>query len=76
MLDIDDSKLASLSADFSGFLRIGMEYADSVLVSDENFSDNIKALFSQFQQVKQLSAVEVDANYLDTHYNLYTELAG
>src|SRR5687768_15170362 len=47
MLDIEDSMLTGLkSADFEGFIKVGMEYADITCKSDEdNFSDNINALF-------------------------------
>src|SRR6476660_4591508 len=41
MLDIEDEMLASLkTADFGGFIKVGMEYADAVVKSDEDFSEN------------------------------------
>lgn len=76
MLDIEDSMLGNLkSADFGAFIKIGMEYADSALKSNEDFSDNINALFNEFTATKQLNTVCPDENLLDTYYNLYNELA-
>jgi starch synthase len=76
MLDIEDSMLTGLkSADFEGFVKVGMEYADMVVKSnDDNFSDNINALFNDFTKTRQVSA-DTDENFLDSYYNLYNELA-
>ncbi|GAB2945582.1 glycogen/starch synthase [Hymenobacter coalescens] len=76
MLDIDDSMLAALgSADFAGFVKIGMEYADSVVRSDEDFSDNLNALFQEYAQRHSLGQVADDENLLSSYYALYNELA-
>lgn len=75
MLDIDDSMLTQLTADFQGFVKVGMEYADIVVKSnEENFSENINALFNEFTKTRQVSA-DTDENCLDSYYNLYNELA-
>lgn len=76
MLDIEDSMLTGLkSADYEGFVKVGMEYADMVVKSqDENFSDNINALFNDFTKTRQVSS-DTDENILDSYYNLYNELA-
>ncbi|KUG06008.1 glycogen/starch synthase [Solirubrum puertoriconensis] len=76
MLDIDDSMLAALqSADFTGFVKIGMEYADSVVRSDEDFSENLNALFQEYAQRHRLGQVADDENLLSSYYALYNELA-
>ncbi|MFD2513931.1 glycogen/starch synthase [Pontibacter locisalis] len=76
MLDIDDSMLENLkSADLDSFLKIGMEYADSVIKTNENFSENIDALFNEFMQTKSISTVSADDTLLDSYYNLYNELS-
>jgi starch synthase len=76
MLDIEDDMLFHLkSADFGGFIKVGMEYADTVIKSNEDFSDNINALFSEFQITKSISTIVTDENFLDSYYNLYNELA-
>ncbi len=75
MLDIDDSMLTQLTADFQGFVKVGMEYADIVVKSnEENFSENINALFNEFTKTRQVSS-DTDENCLDSYYNLYNELA-
>ncbi|GAB3826965.1 MULTISPECIES: glycogen/starch synthase [Hymenobacter] len=76
MLDIDDSMLAALeSADFAGFVKIGMEYADAVVRSDEDFSDNLNALFQEYATRHNLGQVADDENLLSSYYALYNELA-
>ena len=76
MLDIDDEMLASLkTADFGGFIRIGMEYADTVVKSDEDFSENIEALFTEYSTKKQIEQVAADDDLLTSYYALYNELA-
>jgi starch synthase len=76
MLDIEDSMLTNLkSADFEGFIKVGMEYADIVVKpQEENFTENINALFSGHTKTRQIST-ESDENFLDSYYNLYNELA-
>lgn len=76
MLDIDDQMLTSLqSADFSGFVKMGMDYADTVVRSDEDFSDNLNGLFSEYASRKRLSQVATDENLLSSYQALYNELA-
>lgn len=76
MLDIDDSMLTHLkSADFEGFVKMGMEYADIVVKSHEdNFSENINALFTAETKTRQISN-DSEETFLDSYYNLYNELA-
>ncbi|MGV3585889.1 MAG: glycogen/starch synthase [Adhaeribacter sp.] len=76
MLDIEDSMLTGLqSADFEGFVKVGMEYADMVVKSHEDgFSENINALFTDFTKAREVSS-DTDENFLDSYYNLYNELA-
>ncbi|OON70923.1 glycogen/starch synthase [Hymenobacter sp. CRA2] len=76
MLDIDDSMLTALSsADFAGFVKIGMEYADSVVRSDEDFSDDLNAMFQEYATRHRLGQVADDENLLSSYYALYNELA-
>jgi starch synthase len=76
MLDIDDDMLACLkTADFGGFIKVGMEYADAVVKSDEDFSDNLNLLFTEYSRNKQLGQVGADENLLTSYYALYNELA-
>jgi len=76
MLDIDDEMLAALkSADFGGFIKVGMEYADSVVKSDEDFSDNLNALFTEYSQKCRIGQMGADQDLLTSYYDLYNELA-
>lgn len=76
MIDIEDSNLTNLTSDYSGFVRVGMEYADAVLKSNEDLSEDINALFNEAMLSKKVSKQDANDNFLDAHYNLYTELAG
>ncbi|GAB3194822.1 starch synthase [Pontibacter aydingkolensis] len=76
MLDIDESMQEHLkSTDLDSFIKIGMEYADSVIKTNENFSENINALFNDYMQTKSISTVSADDTLLDSYYNLYNELS-
>ncbi|MDX5346099.1 MAG: glycogen/starch synthase [Hymenobacteraceae bacterium] len=77
MLDIEDNMLASLqSGDVSGFIKIGMEYADTVIKTNEDFSDNLNAMFAEYTGTKSINTLDnSDENILDSYYNLYNELA-
>ena len=76
MIDIEDSNLANLTSDYSGFVKVGMEYADAVMKSDEDFSEDMNAHFTEHLKTKKVSPLDANTNFLDAHYNLYTELAG
>ena len=76
MLDIEDSMLGSLkSADYDAFVKVGMEYADTVIKSDEDFSDNMNVLFNEFRKTKTINEIEQNESQLDSYYNLYNALA-
>jgi starch synthase len=75
MLDIEDSMLGNLTTDCDGFIKIGMEYADTVIKTNEAYSDDMNALFNKFNKVTTISEAEADATQQDSYYNLYNELA-
>jgi starch synthase len=75
MLDIEDEMLTNLlSADYHGFIKIGIEYADAVIKTDEKVSDSLNTLFSEFESNKKIDLIEKDDKFLDSYYNLYNEL--
>ena len=77
MIDIEDSMLSPLlSADFEGFIKMGVEYADAVIKAEEKFSPGINKLFSEYVNDKKIETIEQDENFLDSYYNLYNELVG
>ncbi len=76
MLDIEDEMLANLRAgDFEAFIKMGLQYADSVIKAPEDFSDNLNALFQEYNNTKQITTIHQDENTLDSYFNLYNELA-
>lgn len=77
MVDIEDSMLINLkSADFEGFIKIGLEYADVVIKAEEEFSNGLNQLFSDFSNNKKIDTIGKDSDFLDSYYNLYNELVG
>lgn len=72
MLDIEDSMLKNLqSADYDGFIKLGVEYADVVIKADESIN-HIEALMDK----KKVETIEKDDNFTDSYYNIYNELVG
>ena len=77
MMDIDKTMVENLkSADFEGFLKIGMEYADAVINSKEEISSVMNDLLASVSKDKKLETIEQDENYLDSYYKIYNELVG
>ena len=77
MMDIEDSMLKNLkSADFAGFIKTGAEYADAVIRAEEEATKSLSNLFSEIEQGKTVNTIEKDDDFLESYYNLYTELAG
>jgi starch synthase len=75
MIDIEDSMLSSLeSADFEGFVKVGMEYADAVIKSEAQFKNGLNEVFQEIASEKKVETIEKDDNFLDSYYNLYNEL--
>jgi starch synthase len=64
------------SSDLDSFIKIGMEYADSVIKTNENFGENINALFNEFVGTnKSINTISADDNLCDSYFNLYNELS-
>lgn len=76
MMDIDDSMLSCLqSADYNGFMNMGIEYADAVIKAQEP-SNGLSKLISQLENKRVETLLDNDCNeFYDTHLNLYNELA-
>ena len=73
MFDIEDNMLESLaSADYEGFMKIGVENADVVIKEGE---DNNKDLESLLPKDSRVEVIDDGDNFLESHYNLYNELA-
>lgn len=73
MLDIEDSMLDHLkTADCRGFIRTGMQYADSVIKNREDYSENMNALFREYVEHKHLR--ELSANPEEAMLNAYHDI--
>ncbi|WMJ71593.1 glycogen/starch synthase [Cytophagaceae bacterium ABcell3] len=71
MMDIEDSMLSHLeSADFEGFVKIGVEYADAVIRSEDSYSENLTKFFENTD--KKICCVDKDN--AEGYYEVYNEL--
>jgi starch synthase len=74
MIDIEDSMLKNLkTADFDGFIKMGMEYSDAVIKAEDEYSGSIQKLLSGSD--KKLNMFK-EENLEDSYYNFYNELVG
>jgi len=77
MLDIEDSMLTNLeSGDFEGFIKIGIEYSDSVIKTGKKLDEDVNKLFETIPHHKKIDTIEKSDDYLESYYNLYNELVG
>ena len=77
MLDIDDEMLNPLkTADYEGFVKMGVEYADAVINAHEESTESFKKLIADLSNGKRTETIEKDENFEESHYNLYNELVG
>lgn len=76
MVDINDEMISTLqSADYQGFIKIGLQYADAVIKAGEDNTQEIESFFQDVAKIKRhFLAIAPDSNYSDTYYNLYHEL--
>ncbi len=78
MMDINDQMLEYLkTADYAGFIRTGVAYADIVMKAEERFNEKLTQLFEEFNEFneKTFSYIENDDKFDDSYYNLYSDLA-
>jgi starch synthase len=74
MLDIEDKMLGNLkTADYEGFIKMGMEFSDAVIVAGEN--KKLDNLFKDMRP-KKVETIGKDTDYTESYYNLYNELVG
>ena len=77
MMDIDDNMLTNLrSADFEGFIKLGMEYSDAIIKADVEVGENLNGLFSNISDEKKLDIIEKTEDFTDSYFSLYNELVG
>ena len=77
MIDIDDDMLDPLkTADYDGFVKLGMEYADAVINGDEENSESFNKLLADISDGTKTQTIENSENFEESYYNLYNELIG
>ncbi|MES2387197.1 MAG: glycogen/starch synthase [Bacteroidota bacterium] len=78
MMDIEDSMLTDLhSADFSGFVKMGMKYADVIIKGQEEYSDALNSLFAENETNNIIERIDdSEEDKFDGYYNLYNEMVG
>lgn len=75
MLDIEDDMLKNLaSADYEGFMKTGIEYADVVINDGEDNNKDLGSLLDDAKD-KRVEVIAEGDDFLDSHYKLYNELA-
>ena len=73
-MDVSDEALANLrSADFEGFIKIGCQYADSVVNANEDMNEKLSTILNEIKANKIEAGIE-DNDVTETYFNLYTEL--
>lgn len=74
MMDISDEMLANLrSADFFGFIKIGLQYADLVVNANENMDEELRKILDEVAQNKIEKNID-EENITDQFFDIYTEL--
>jgi starch synthase len=74
MIDIEDKMLGNLkTADYEGFIKMGVEFSDAVIQAGEN--KKLEGLFKKMKE-KKVETIDKDENYTESYYNLYNELVG
>lgn len=78
MIDIEDSMLKPLqTGDYEGFIKLGALYADACIKGHEDTNDTLDKLFSELDNAKKIEhTIEAEDTFVETYFNLYTELAG
>ena len=77
MVDIDDAILAPLQTkDFTGFIKMGMEYADLVVKGGE-VSEELTQLIEDFSKDKKFEiSIEAEEQAHEELFGIYNDLAG
>ncbi len=76
MSDTEDSMLSSLEGgNFNSFMKIGAQYADLVTNAGQDVETKINGLFSDLPKEK-VNMIEKNDAYMDSYFNIYSELAG
>jgi starch synthase len=76
LMDIEDEMLTQIdSADYEGFLKIGIEYSDSILTTTEDLLEKYNPIFNEFPE-KTIQHIATDEHFENNIYNHYNALLG
>lgn len=79
MLDIEDAMLQNLKTkDYEGFIKIGMEYADAVVRTEEAYTGEVSKLFKEIEKKDKLVntfPLAMEGDVEDKYFEFYNELA-
>jgi starch synthase len=64
------------TGDFEGFVKLGMEYSDAVITSDQSVNKSLNGLFEKMARAKKVDTFEKGDSFTDSYFNLYNELVG
>ena len=79
MLDIDDTMLSHLqTADYEGFIKMGLEYADAVIKTESEYTESVNKLFLETEKQMKVELLPAVDDTLDEekYYNFYNQLVG
>ncbi len=78
MMDIDEDLLSPLkSVDFNGFIKVAANYADKVIQLDDLDEADMKKILEDLdKESKKIQTIESGDGMIDSHLELYNELAG
>ena len=77
MMDIEDEMLNPIqSADFEGFIKLGIAYSDAVIKSKSTFDNGLNDIFATIDKKKVVDTIEENDNCIESYYKLYNDLVG
>jgi starch synthase len=71
----EDLLLPLKDGEYQGFIKLGMQYADSILKASETYSKEHDAIFAEITSDKPLEYAPTENN-MEFYFNFYNELAG
>jgi starch synthase len=74
MPEITEEMLKNIKTnDFTGFIKLGMQYSDKILKAEEDLSEKINEVFNEFPE-KTIGFIESNVEF-QQFFDFYTELA-
>ena len=77
MMDIDEDLLSPLkSVDFNGFIKVAANFADKVVQLEDLDEAEMKKVMEDLGKDKKVQTIESGDDLIDSHLEIYNELAG